>query len=91
MGGLVSDVSFQNQPFTQIDIYKVVNSELVSVGTATNPSNTTSGGPPPTIRTYTYTSGAIALTAATTNTFYVIGRTAAGDGVISGAITVVNP
>jgi len=91
VGGLVSDVSFQSQPFTQIDIYKVVSGELVSVGTATNPSNTTSGGTPPTIRTYTYTSGPVALTAATTNTFYVIGRTAAGDGVISTAITVTNP
>ncbi|MEO5817563.1 MAG: Ig-like domain-containing protein [Gemmatimonadaceae bacterium] len=89
--GLVSDASFQNQPFTQIDIYKVTSGELVLVGTATNPSNTTSGGPPPTIRTYTYTASGVALTAAATNTFYVIGRTAAGDGVISQAITVVNP
>jgi hypothetical protein len=90
VGGLVSDASFQNQPFTQIDIYKVVSNELVLVGTASNPSNTTSGGPPPTIRTYTYTQS-VALTAAATNTFYVIGRTAAGNGVISDAITVTNP
>jgi hypothetical protein len=87
VGGLASDISFQSQPFTQIDIYKVVSGELVLVGTATNPSNTIQG----TTRTYTYTASGVALTAAATNTFYVIGRTAAGDGVISDPITVTNP
>jgi hypothetical protein len=87
VGGLATDIPFQSQPFTQIDIYKVVSGELVSVGTATNPSNTIQGA----TRTYTYTASGVALTAAATNTFYVIGRTAAGDGVISGPITVTNP
>jgi len=87
VGGLVSDPAFQSQPFAQIDIYKVVGGELVLVGTNTLASVTDVG----TARTYTYTSAGVALTAAATNTFYVVGRTAAGDAVISNAITVTNP
>ena len=87
VGGLVSDPAFQNQPFAQVDIYKVVSGELVLVGSNSTPSVTDQGAN----RTYTYTASGVALTAAATNTFYVIGRTAAGDAVISSAVTVVNP
>jgi|GEM_PF-4209628 len=87
VGGLVADPAFQSQPFAQVDIYKVVSSELVLVGSNSTPSVTDQG----LNRTYTYTASGVALTAAATNTFYVIGRTAAGDAVISSAVTVVNP
>jgi hypothetical protein len=87
VGGLVADPVFQNQPFAQVDVYKVVSGELVLVGSNSTPSVTDQG----TARTYTYTASGVALTAAATNTFYVIGRTTAGDAVISSAITVVNP
>ena len=87
VGGLVSDPAFQSQPFAQIDIYKVVGGELALVGNNTLASVTDVGAN----RTYTYTAAGIPLTAAATNTFYVVGRNAAGDAVISQAITVVNP
>jgi len=87
VGGLVADPAFQSQPFQQVDIYKVVGGELVLVGNSTLASVTDVGAN----RTYTYTAAGIALTGGATNTFYVIGRNAAGDGVISQAITVVNP
>lgn len=87
VGGLVSDPAFQSQPFNQIDIYKVVGGELVNVGTSSLASVTDVG----TARTYTYTAPGIPLTAAATNSFYVVGRTAAGDAVISYRNDVVNP
>ena len=88
VGGLVADPAFQSQPFAQIDIYKRnAASELVLVGNVTSASVTDVGAN----RTYTYTASGVALTAAATNTFYAVGRNAAGDAVISGAITVTNP
>jgi hypothetical protein len=89
VGGLVSDAAFQSQPFQQVDIYKVNSSgELVFVTSLTAIPSVTDVG---TARTYTWTSGAVALTAAATNTFVVIGRTANGQGVISGQVAIVNP
>ena len=84
--GAVSDPAFQSQPFAQIDIYKFGTS-MALVGTNTLASVTDVG----TVRTYTYITSGVALTAAATNNFYAIGRNAAGDAVISNAITVVNP
>jgi hypothetical protein len=87
VGGLVSDPAFQNQPFAQVDIYKLVSGELVLVASNTSPVVTDAG----TARTYTYTVSGVALTAAATNTFYAVGRNSAGDAVISNPFTVVNP
>jgi hypothetical protein len=90
VGGLVADPAFQSQPFVQLDIYKLSGGELVLVGTNTLASVTDEG----LVRTYVYTS-TVALTAAATNTFFVVGRNAAGDAVISGGgasnTVIVNP
>ena len=87
VGGLVADPAFQNQPFAQVDIYQLNGAgELVLVGSNTLASVTDQGA----ARTYTYTS-TVALTAASTNTFYAIGRNAAGDAVISNAVVITNP
>lgn len=87
VGGLVADPAFQNQPFAQVDIYKLTGGELVLVASNTTPVGQDQGA----ARTYTYTSSGIALTATATNTFYAVGRNAAGDAVISNPFTVVNP
>lgn len=90
VGGLVADPAFQNQPFVQLDIYKLNGGELVLVGTNTLASVTDQG----LVRTYVYTS-TVALTAASTNTFIVVGRNALGDAVISGGgastLVITNP
>jgi len=87
VGGAVADPAFQSQPFAQIDLYQSVNGELVLVATNMLASVTDVGAN----RTYTYITGGVALVPAATNTFFAIGRNAAGDAVISNAITVVNP
>ncbi len=87
VGGLVADPAFQSQPFAQIDFYKLSGGELVLVGSVTGVLVTDIGA----ARTYTYSATSVGLTAAATNTFYAIGRNAAGDAVISNAITVTNP
>ena len=89
VAGLITDPAFQSQPFAQIDFYKLTGGEQVLVGSVTGvlvTDNNTSG-----VRTYTYSATSVALTAAAVNTFYAVGRNAAGDAVISNAITVTNP
>lgn len=94
LSGAATDIPFQSQPFSALDLYKVVGSELVLVSTKPTTTindyttTTTNAGA---TRVYTYTLPGVALTAAATNTFYVVGVTAAGDAVISPAITVTNP
>ena len=90
VGGLVADPAFQSQPFAQIDFYRVSGGELVLVGSVTGVLVTDIGAN----RTYTYAATSVPLAAATVltvNTFYAVGRNAAGDAVISNAITVTNP
>jgi hypothetical protein len=88
--GLSTDPAFQSQPFSKIDLYKAnAAGELVLVGSiTTTPSVTDTGAG---VRTYTYTATGVALTAAATNTFYAVGVTAAGQAVLSQAVSVVNP
>ena len=84
--GNSADPLFQSQPFAQIDFYALNSSgELALVGTNTLASVTDNGAG---VRTYTYTNSGVALTQATsgtaaTNTFYAVGRNAAGDAVIT--------
>jgi hypothetical protein len=88
--GASTDPAFQSQPFSKIDLYKAnAAGELVLVGSiTTTPSVTDTGAG---VRTYTYTATGVALTAAATNTFYAVGVTAAGQAVLSQAVSVVNP
>ncbi|HEV7992243.1 MAG TPA: Ig-like domain-containing protein [Gemmatimonadaceae bacterium] len=94
LSGAATDIPFQSQPFSALDLYKVVGGELVLVSTkpttTVNDYTTTTTNAGAT-RVYTYTLPGVALTAAATNTFYVVGVTAAGDAVISPAIVVTNP
>ena len=92
--GSSSDANFQSQPFAQIDFYKVNSTtvstgELVLVGSNTLASVTDNGSG---VRTYTYTNFGVALSqagsaaaggASALNTFYAVGRNAAGDAVIT--------
>ena len=85
--GASSDPLFQSQPFAQIDFYTLnaAGTELVLVGSNTLASVTDSGTG---VRTYTYTNSGVALAQASsgtaaTNTFYAIGRNAAGDAVVT--------
>jgi hypothetical protein len=89
ISGPAANVPFQSQPFDHIDIYKNVGGKLVYVSTnSVIPSNTTTGAG---VRTYTYTSPGVALSAASTNTFVAIAVTAAGDAVLSPSVAIVNP
>jgi hypothetical protein len=92
------DAAFQSQPFSQVDFYKVnSNGELALVASVTNPAVT--DNPLTNVHTYTYQLLGTALTAGTgggatsaaTNTFYAVGRTAAGDAVISNSVVQSNP
>ena len=85
--GLISDPAFQSQPLALVEIYKVVGGELSLVGSTASPL-VTDAAPN---RTYSYSVTGLSLTAAATSTYFAIGRNAAGDAVISNAITVVNP
>jgi hypothetical protein len=89
VGGGTADAAFQSQPFTQIDIYKLdaAKNELVLVGSVSAASVTDAGA----IRTYTYTASGVALTANSLNSFFVVGRNAAGDAVISNGVSYLNP
>jgi len=94
VGGLVADPAFQSQPFAQIDVYKCTNTsancatgQLALVANTTLAAVTDIGAN----RTYTYSAGGLALTATAVNTFFLVGRNAAGDAVISQPITVTNP
>jgi hypothetical protein len=99
VGGLSSDVNFQSQPFAVVEIYKAnsAGTEYSLVATLTSASvvdNTTTGA-----RTFTYLASGVALSpgtgggasAAAANTFVAIGRNAAGDAVLSPAVTQNNP
>ena len=88
--GSSADPAFQSQPFSKVDLYKANSAgELVLVGTITaTPSVTDTGAG---VRTYTYTATGVALTAASTNTFFAVGVTAAGQAVLSPSVAIVNP
>jgi hypothetical protein len=93
LSGSALDIPFQSQVFTQLDVYKLAGGALTKLTTvAVTPTSytttTTNGG---TIRVYTYVLTGIPLTAATTNSLYVVGANATGDAVISPVITIVNP
>ncbi|CAN5866720.1 hypothetical protein BH11GEM1_BH11GEM1_11950 [soil metagenome] len=98
--GSSTDPAFQSQPFTQIDFYQVNSTtagsttNLFLVGTNTLASVTDNGSG---VRTYTYTNSGVALTqagstaaggSAATNTFFAVGRNAAGDAVITATAAV---
>ena len=98
INGTSADPAFQSQPFPQVDIYKLntTTGEYALVGSvtaATVTDNTTTG-----VRTYTYVASGVTLsggtlsgaTAAATNTFIAVGRTAAGDAVRSPSVTQIN-
>ena len=102
--GASNDPAFQNQPFAQVDFYRCSNSsagcatgELTLVSSVTSPAVT--DNPLTNVRTYSYQLSGVTLnpgtaggaTAAATNTFYAVGRNAAGDAVISGAVAQSNP
>jgi hypothetical protein len=93
LSGAASDIPFQSQPFSQLDVYTLTGGELVKLSTVTvtatsYTTTTTNAGA---TRVYTYALAGIPLTAAATNNLYVVGVTAAGDAVISPVATVVNP
>jgi hypothetical protein len=91
LAGPAADIPFQSQPFGALDIYKLDTStnELVLVSTTT--ANAVSGPVQAGVRTFTWQVPGVALKAAATNTFYVVGRNALGQAVISNAIVVTNP
>lgn len=77
-----------NQPFAAVDVYQVINGELVLIGAQTLPSVTDDGAGN---RTYRYSFTANNVPGGATTTYYGIGRDANGNAVISNAITVTNP
>lgn len=98
INGTSADPNFQSLPFASVDIYKLNTSTgeyafVTSVISAATTDNTTTGA-----RTYTYIASGVTLnqgtlnggTAAATNTFLVVGRTAAGDAVRSPTVTQIN-
>ena len=102
--GASADAAFQNQPFAQVDFYKCSSTasatcatgELVLVASVTNPAVT--DNPVTGVRTYSYqlagatlTGGTLSgATAAANNTFFAVGRNAAGDAVITAPVNQVN-
>ena len=98
--GLSSDAAFQSQPFAQIDFYPVdANGELQLIGTNTLASVTDNGSG---VRTYNYKNSGVPLNgnagssvanndAPVTNVFYAVGRTSAGDAVITLSQTQTQP
>jgi hypothetical protein len=102
--GASADVAFQSQPFAQVDFYKCsittsatcTGGELTLVASVTNPAVT--DNPVTGVRTYSYQLAGAALTggtlsgatAAANNTFFAVGRNAAGDAVISAPVNQVN-
>lgn len=98
--GLSSDAAFQSQPFAQIDFYQVdANGELKLIGTNTLASVTDNGSG---VRTYNYKNSNVPLNGnagssvaagdpAVTNVFYAVGRTSAGDAVITQSQTQTQP
>lgn len=91
LSGAASDIPFQSQPFASLDIYKLVGSELVKQSTVAVTSSNYTTTANATTRFYTYVLPGVALTAASTNQFYVVAVTTAGDAVISPLAQVVNP
>ncbi|MEO7182148.1 MAG: Ig-like domain-containing protein [Gemmatimonadaceae bacterium] len=91
LSGSALDIPFQSQPFATLEVFKLVSGELVKVATITQTATTYTTTANTTTRFYTYGLAGIPLTAAATNTFYVVGVAASGDAVISPAITVTNP
>jgi len=91
LSGPAADITFQSQPFAQVDVYKQVGSELVLVASIQQTINTYTSATVGLTHFYTYVLTGLPLTAAATNNFYVVGASASGDAVISPVVTVTNP
>ena len=95
--GNSADPAFQSQPFAQIDFYKVTSGELVLVSSQTLAA--VNDNPISLKRTFVFSATGVALSpgtgggasAAAVNTFYAVGRSAAGDAVISLSVVQNNP